>query len=1043
MPLHSDDEENCQLDEESIVRRIKASERDLPEFRRSLERLTGESVAEVLFQAGYRDGAAYARRLWQQYPLSPPPAFLKHLLKDKLPTILGKFILNEDSLENGWTVIQVDNAFEARAYLQIEVCATRSHCDYLRGALAGLSQICSSSRETLYAIETECMAKGDSCCRFIVGTPSRLAAKGLLRSGKPESDQFRRESLMVLNEIASSYSSDIPTFLDKTLDRTLETLRMEAGIIRLFTEDGNHLKLVCRRGVEFSAEPVIPVLGTVVGEAVRQGQSVVINDLASYSDAGSRIAQEQGFRAMAAFPLRVRDEVLGVFNVATRGERIFTPSEIEFLTAVTHHIGVVLENARLLDEARDQQKQLENAIHQTHLEVLMRNEELTLLNRFASVISRAFNYQKLLSEACPELLNLLGFDSFCVYLNHPEEKQAKLAIVRGSGSRLVRKYASVVPYGQGLAGKVCESGEPIIFSRFDEVSDLAPHPKLKSLPLKIMISLPLRARDQVVAVMNLSSKKQREITEQDRRILDAVSNMLGVAIHNALLYEKTRKSEQEYIHLYEHAPDMYHSLDEIGRIINCNRTEARALGYSKQRLIGWQWQDLFLNEYRDAITDKLSRLSLKQIRSFSLEAVLKRKNGESLEVSIRAVGQYAGERYTGTRVVMRDITAQKQLERQLIQAQKMESLGTLAGGVAHDFNNLLTGMIGYAALIRKLATPADPIYRYAETIEKSGQRAADLTRQLLVFARSRPLEITQIDLNEVVRETLLLMKHSLGKQISLVVNLALSPCYIEADPIQMEQVLINLCINARDAMPNGGQLTINTYHALSNQAHSPSWKIDPPTPCVVLSVCDTGLGIDEKTRARIFDPFFTTKEPGKGTGLGLAMVYGIVSQHRGHITVESEPGIGATFNVYLPALLTKNPQQQASQELALDRFRGRILIVDDEPVIRLLLQDALKEFGVTTYIAGNGQEAVQFYRTHGTPIDLVLLDMVMPEMGGRETFWQLRAIDPNVRILLMSGYSSDDTVEMLLKAGAKGFLRKPCNASELLSAVKKALEQQG
>lgn len=1039
MPLHSDDEENRPPDEETISHRIHTSESDIREFRQSLESLTAGKAADLLYQAGYRDGTSYARWFRQQRPSLTPDAFLKALLEETLPPALGAFSLQEAALEDGWAVIQATDAFESRAYLQKPLCASAPGCDYLRGVMAGFVQVCTDQNEPLLALETECTAQGGSRCRFAVGTAMLLASRGFSPSVTSEHDRFRLDSLKVLNQIAASYSSDLQTLLDQTLDRTLETLRMDAGSIRLLTQDGDYLKLVSRRGNEFSPEPLIPVRETVAGESVRQGKSVVANDLSRYSEAGNRYACEQGFRAMAAFPLIIRGEVLGVFTIATRGERTFTSAEIEFLTAVTHHTGIVLENARLLEEVRKQQRRLENAVPETSAKMSMRNEELNLLNRFASVISRAFNYQRLLKEACPELLKLIGFDSFSVYLNHPQERLARLAIIRGSGARLVRKYAREVPYGQGFAGRVCETGEPILFSRFDDISDLAIHPKLKAIPIKTMISLPLRARDQVVAVMHLSNRKLREITEQDRRILDAVSNMLGVAIDNALLYEKTRRSEQEYVNLYEHAPDMYHSLDVHGRIIHCNLTEARALGYVRRRLIGSSWQELFLKEYRDSIADSLERLASRQQRSFTLEAVLMKKNGESLEVSIRAVGQYSGERYVGARVVMRDITAHKQLERQLIHAQKMESLGTLAGGVAHDFNNLLTGMIGYAALICKRVAPHDPIHRYAETIEKSGQRAADLARQLLVFARSSPLKVRQIDLNEVVRETMLLIKHSLGKQISLAVNLSLVPCFIEADPIQMEQVLINLCVNARDAMPDGGQLKISTYHTSSNQAQTPPWKIDPPVPCVVLSVSDTGLGIDDQTRARIFDPFFTTKEPGKGTGLGLAMVSAILSQHRGHITVESEPGVGATFKVYIPSLLKNDVPPEESPEQTTVRRAGHVLIVDDEPIVCMLIRDALKEFGITSYTVGNGMEAVQFYRTHGTHIDLVILDMVMPEMGGRETFWQLRAIDPNVRILLMSGYSGDDTIEMLLKAGAMGFLHKPCKATELLSAVNRAL----
>ena len=388
-----------------------------------------------------------------------------------------------------------------------------------------------------------------------------------------------------------------------------------------------------------------------------------------------------------------------------------------------------------------------------------------------------------------------------------------------------------------------------------------------------------------------------------------------------------------------------------------------------------------------------------------------------------------------------DITERKQLEEQFHQAQKMEAVGRLAGGVAHDFNNLLTAILGSADLVLESLKPAAAEREEVEEIRKAALRAADLTRQLLAFSRQQVVAPTVLNPNTVVADMDKLLRRLLGEDVALRTVLAPDLATVKADPSQLEQVLLNLAVNARDAMPNGGKLTIETQNVELDQEYVRGHLAAQPGSYVMLAVSDTGVGMDAATQARIFEPFFTTKERGKGTGLGLATVYGIVKQSGGWIWVYSEPGQGTTFKVYLPRV-TEPAAPAAPSPARPVSLRGSetILVVEDEEVIRNLVQKVLKANGYTVLVAGTGSDAERVAGAHAGPIHLLMTDVVLPGLNGREVARRLVAQRAGIRVLFLSGYTDDAIVHHGVLDPGVAFLQKPFSPAVLGRKVREVLD---
>jgi signal transduction histidine kinase/CheY-like chemotaxis protein len=422
-----------------------------------------------------------------------------------------------------------------------------------------------------------------------------------------------------------------------------------------------------------------------------------------------------------------------------------------------------------------------------------------------------------------------------------------------------------------------------------------------------------------------------------------------------------------------------------------------------------------------------------------------RKDGSTFPVMAHSAPIFKEGKPSGLRGFLIDITDRKKaeeerrkLEVQFQQAQRFEALGTLAGGIAHDFNNLLMNIQGNTSLMLCEIKKSHPYFNMLKNIEKQVKSGAQMTRQMLGYARKGKFNVKAIELNQVLNETTETFGRT-RKEITIQRDFADDLFAIEADRGQIEQVLLNLYVNAADAMPGGGLLQLKTKNVSHLNIKSNQYK-PQPGKYVQLTISDSGIGIDKHTLEHIFDPFFTTKEMGRGTGLGLASVYGIIKSHDGYIDVTSEKGQGTTFTIFLPAT-HKAVEDQADAAAELIRGSGTLLVVDDEALVLDVAANMLEKLGYTALKAQSGSEAVDIFKAHKDEIKMVVLDIIMPDMGGREVYDQIKMINPDVKVLLASGYSVDGQAIELLERGCDGFMQKPFTVEELSGKIEQILNR--
>jgi PAS domain S-box-containing protein len=468
---------------------------------------------------------------------------------------------------------------------------------------------------------------------------------------------------------------------------------------------------------------------------------------------------------------------------------------------------------------------------------------------------------------------------------------------------------------------------------------------------------------------------------------------------------------------------------ELLTILGCE-SEDQVIGQPIIRFVAPGHQRLFIERCKRHLEGKSGR------PSYQVEGI--RRNGALLDMVLwpRKI-DYGGQ--PAILAFVMDVTETKNLRNQLVRAQKMEAIGTLAGGIAHDFNNLLQVIIGYSELIAMNPALPDQFSRGVKSINNAAVNGADLVRRLLTFARKTESSAEPLNLNDKIKQIRELLDRTIPKMIQIELKLSKYPAEINADASQIDQIIMNLAVNAGHAMPEGGNLVIETKAVSLDRAYCLDHIEATIGPYILLSVSDTGHGIDKKTMERIFEPFFTTKGPGIGTGLGLSMVYGIVKQHGGHITCYSEPGAGATFKIYFPAIDFEVKSEKATDSVVPQGGTETILLVDDDDSVRDVGTQMLVEYGYRVITASNGREALEIYSARRETISLVILDLFMPEMGGKECLRALLRMDPKVSVLVASGFTQNGQIAEALDSGARGFIGKPFDIPQLLEKIRKII----
>jgi len=542
----------------------------------------------------------------------------------------------------------------------------------------------------------------------------------------------------------------------------------------------------------------------------------------------------------------------------------------------------------------------------------------------------------------------------------------------------------------------------------------------EKMEVKVLSSMNTALQEEI-ALRNQTEKALRESEDKNKRI-----------------YSKAKRAEQIYRSLLHSSADAISTYDLKGGTVYISPAFTKIFGWTLEEMEGKRMPFVPESESKSTMTI-IRDLVENGTPCQGLETKRLTKDGRLLDVSISAsrYNDHEGNPI-GILVILRDISEKKRLEAQLQYIERMEAVGTLAGGIAHDFNNLMMGMLGNISLILFDIGTESPHYEKLKNVEKLIQSGSKLTSQLLGYARKGKYEVRPTSLNQLVKESSVTFGRT-RKEIVIYRELAEDLSSVMADEAQIQQVLMNLFINAADAMPGGGDLFLKTMNVTHEDIGDKPYK-PKSGDYVLLKVKDTGMGMDQKTMVRIFEPFFTTKELGRGSGLGLASAYGIIKGHGGYIDVESKKGQGATFNIYFPA---SEKSIRKTSEISERIMKGNetILLVDDEALVIDVGVQLLGKLGYTVIEAKSGRDAIRIFKEQNHTIDMLILDMVMPNMGGGEVFDQIKRIDPKVKVLLSSGYSVNGQATEILKRGCEGFIQKPFNMEDLSKKIREVLNR--
>jgi len=717
--------------------------------------------------------------------------------------------------------------------------------------------------------------------------------------------------------------------------------------------------------------------------------------------------------------------------------------------------------AESLERRETERKRSEEALRSSEEEAKRLAKENAIVGEIGRIIGSTLNIEEVYDRFTEEVRQLISFDRIAINLIHPEDQTTTVSYAAGMEIE-DRRAGDTFPLVGTMTDEVMQTRSSLLIQTEDSEDLVRRFPRLWpsiQAKFKSLLSVPLFSKDEVIGVLHIRSTNSNTYAERDLRLAERIATQIAGAIANTQLFaqlkrteEALRESEDKFRDLYDHAPVGYHEYDAEGRITNVNRTDLEMLGYTREEMVGQpMWK--FNVEEEVAHQQILEKLAGLRPPGQNLERTYRRKDGTTFPVLIEdRLIRDEERRIICIRCTIQDITERKRteqemagLQEQLRQSQKLEAIGRLAGGIAHDFNNLLTVIKGYTQLssLELEEKESDHLKGNLEEIKKATERATDLIRHLLAFSRRQIMEMKVLDLNALLKNLDKMLRRIIGEDIELVNLLAEDLGRIKIDPGQIEQVIMNLAVNARDAMPEGGKLTIETANVELDEEYSRTHIAVTPGRYVMLSMTDTGVGMTPEVRERVFEPFFTTKEKGNGTGLGLSTAYGIVKQSGGNIWVYSEPGKGTTFKIYLPRV--DEPLEEEEKKIVvkegIPRGDETVLVVEDDEEVRKLAVQMLEKVGYKVLEASQGLDAFLISAEHGGPIHLLLTDLVMPKLDGRELAERIVSIRPEIKVLYMSGYTDNAIVHHGVLEKGTNFIQKPFTVEGLGMKVREVLDK--
>ncbi len=894
---------------------------------------------------------------------------------------------------------------------------------------------------------------GEICDAEVLGTPINYEGKSAVLVVVHDisihirtQQQFKHylAQLALLNEVGLEISKMLN--LEHLFERTTTLIHQKFGYhhvsIFIRNDDENKLLMKAYAGAYATLPPknlTLPLGKGMIGWVARYNQSLIANDVTKEPTYYNPLSVHQTMktRAELSIPLNNGGAFCGVLDIQSHQVNAFDDQQVMVLETLAQQISIAAENAQLYHDAKI------NLEHRSQTADLLarHNQDLTLLNRIISITATNQCYTEKLYCICKEFSR--AFDLSHVVIGHfTTEDFSEVTISTDyrtdpSQEDLSNKKIILDPTSQ-FPMWLQHSNDPLV------ITDIKGDPHIKAvrsliqeLQLKTVLFLHLRTNEKMPFLLAAGTQVVRTFSDNELSLATRVAEQIS----NVLKYLQLEQTRAKLSTAIEQSTESIVITNMQGFIVYCNSAFEKISGYKCSNLIG-KHTSIMKSENRERIFAIISQL--KQGKAWEGNLRQLRKDGTSYvaETSIVPMKNAQGE-VENHITIQRDITQKLELEAQLRQSQKMEAVGRLAAGIAHDFNNMLTAINGFSELLISRTHAGSVEQDYALQILESGNRAASLVSQLLAYSRKQLTMPKVTDLNQNVLHIQQLLQRVLSKNIEIEIDLAPDLNLVKIDPAQLEQIMMNLSINAGDAMPKGGTLTLKTTNVFLDAAYAASHPETNSGNYVLLSVSDTGEGIDEAIQAHIFDPFFTTKEMGKGTGLGLATVYGIVKQNKGDIELKSEVGKGSTFNVYLPVTEEKPIDKNTDNKLIIPEGKETILLVEDNDNVLDLVLTILDDLGYQVLHARNGREALAQIDNYPHKIDLLLTDVMMPQMDGKHLANYLRKNNPAQKVLFISGYDINN-----LNLGAEmaqpgvDFLSKPFMPSALAHKLRELLDSQ-